>query len=286
MIPYLAADELGGKRSGAPPPDSDSEAELDAFYNECISVANGETQAQPPKKRYEYVVCGIFRDPSVTANPNPEAEPAKEQAQTPGQTTPPLRMSDPIYQSPLCREFLDTLSHLTETQRVEAIHILTFQRVGDLASGVAMNFTKNAESVRSSTVKVSVHKKPSPLAGKCLIIDADDEKPFSSSADIIVRPIGDAVSSEILLVLPLCGYQVLNRVFISGHVFTNNSGNPSQVEVAVLRHYLDCNPTTPVSQDSLLVEVRCVGDGDPETYKARMREYTQLLYKYVDFALQ
>ncbi|CDR95797.1 hypothetical protein, conserved [Babesia bigemina] len=279
MIPYRAANEFGGWRPGAEPPDTDSEAELEAFYRECMSAASGDAAAASSKKRYEYVVFGIFRDPSVhvpeTAEPEPEA----------AQANPPSRMSDPIYQSPLCQEFLDTLSHLMETQRVEARHLLAYRRDGERHARASLNFTSKEATVKSSSVKVNVHKPPSPLAGQCTMVEAN-EKPVVSSADVVVRPIGGAVNADILTVLPLCGYRVVSRMFICGHVFTSNYGNPSQVEVAVLRHYADCNPNTPVSPDSLLVEVRCVGDGDPETYKARLREYTQLLYKYVDFSLQ
>lgn len=111
----------------APPSDlgeDDSDAELDAFFQQCKAFVTVE-RSKSSKRQYEYVVSGIFRDPSVTFD-------ALNTSLHHGKEEDPFAESkisgDPIYSSPLYKEFIETLSHLTTTQRVEAYEHLTFTR--------------------------------------------------------------------------------------------------------------------------------------------------------------
>ncbi|GIX66120.1 mediator complex subunit MED18, putative [Babesia caballi] len=279
-VPDYVANWREGEPDARPPAEPapiDSEAELDSFLQECQAHPGADPFCSAPRAQHEYVVSGIFKDPSV--------RPAAAGSAEPRSPSTALRCSDPLFSSALYREFLDTLSHLMDTQRVVAYERLTYRRAPLAGSRGALNFTSNVDAEERKTLVLCVHKPPGPLAGQCTLVEVDHERASASSADVVVRPAGYTVGIDMATVLPLCGYDVVKRLFVCGHVFTRNHGNPSQVEVAVLRHYVDCDPTMPVSPNTMLVEVRCTGDGDLETYKARLLEHSGLLYKYVEFAL-
>ncbi|ORM39624.1 uncharacterized protein BXIN_0080 [Babesia sp. Xinjiang] len=270
-------------RTTAPSADTDepnSDEELDSFLKECQSRMATGGHMPMPKKRYEYVISGIFRDTNV------QFDPAKV---LPSESSPDNnshRLSDPMYQSELYRDFLNTLSHLMETHRVEAYERLTFTRRPLAQSRNPVNFTSKTATEESKTVELHIHKPPSKIAGRCTLVHMDHLKASMSSADVVVREVGSGVSADMATVLPLCDFIMTKRMFVCGHIFTSNYGNPSHVEIAVLRHYLDCNPQAPASPNGLLVEIRCRGEADIETYKTRLREYARLLYNYVEFSFE
>lgn len=269
----------------APPSDlgeDDSDAELDAFFQQCKAFVTVE-RSKSSKRQYEYVVSGIFRDPSVTFD-------ALNTSLHHGKEEDPFAESkisgDPIYSSPLYKEFIETLSHLTTTQRVEAYEHLTFTRSTVSNSRTALNFTNTVGIDERKSIDIYVHKTPGPLHGKCTLRELDGGKRSSASGDVVVRNLQTVVDHDMITVIQLYGYRYTKRMYVCGHVFTNNYGNPNHIEIAVLRHYLDCDPAAPASPNTLLVELRCIGDGEIETYRSLLRDYTRLLYKYVNFSLE
>ncbi|GFE53737.1 hypothetical protein BaOVIS_011410 [Babesia ovis] len=260
--------------------ESNSVEDLDSVFKVSKSLLDADGMLHTPKLRYEYVVSGIFKDPTVSFDPSAVLSP-----ETTSDSDSP-RLCDPIFDSTLYRDFLNTLSHLMETQRLESYERLVYSRGSVARSHSAINFTSNVATGETKTLELFVHKDPSPLAGQCTMFDLHNHSASTSSADVVTRSVGGMVGVDMVSVLPIYGFTLTKRMFVCGHVFSSNYGNPMHMEIAVLRHYLDCNPKTPLLPNCLLVELRCRGDGDIDMYKSRLRDYTRLLYNYVEFSFE
>lgn len=266
------------------PREDDSDAELDAFLQECQAKQLEDLLPHTPKKRYEYVVSGIFQDPGPEFNATESSGSAVPGG--PGISNEDPLTEDPIYNSLLYKELLETLSHLMEIHEVEVYEQITFTRNSAARSTSALNFTKTGEMGQSRSIEVHIHKATDRLKESFMLRTLYNEKGSSTGSDVSIRNMLTPVGNDIVTVLQLQGYNISKRLYVCGHVFTNNYGNHNHIEIAVMRHYLDCNPATPVCPKSLLVEVRCIGDGEVETYRNLLSDYTKILYKYVNFSME
>ncbi|EDO06891.1 uncharacterized protein BBOV_IV005300 [Babesia bovis T2Bo] len=259
---------------------NDSGIDLDEFLKECQLRLSTDTAIATPKKQYEYVVRGIFKDPCVKFDPL-QVMPSEGKSDRSA-----VLLHDPLFESDRYRQFINTLSNLMETQRLEVYERVIYTRKSVAQSHTAVNFTSKAATDDNTTLELLIHKPPSPLAGKCTLVELDRDRVVASAEDMIIRTVGGTVGIDIVSVLPMVNFEVKNRMFVCGHVFGSHYGTAMQAEIAVLRHYLDCNPQTPLSPNCFLVEIRFMGEGDIESCKARLREYTQLLYNYAEFSFE
>ncbi|KAK1442063.1 hypothetical protein BgAZ_400930 [Babesia gibsoni] len=259
---------------------NESDAELDAFFQECQELLQAYRAQYVSKKCCEYVITGIFKDPNVKI----EAPLPSENAEQESDTKEIPMASDPIFNGSLYKEMLDTLSHLMETQKVEAYEQVTFTKKPETDKSSVLDFTRAVKIEESKSIDVYFHKGTASRESRCALRVLDVEKASTSSSDVVIRNVPTAVGEDIYTILPLYDYEITKKIYVCGHVFANNYGNENHIEIAVLRHYLECNPSTPASPECLLVEIRCIGTGELELYKNVLGDYKKLLYKYVTFS--
>ncbi|AFZ80424.1 hypothetical protein BEWA_032770 [Theileria equi strain WA] len=181
----------------------------------------------------------------------------------------------------LYEELKEMLEHVSDICTVHEYDFHLYIRDKRYFNRAANFVSRDQEEIKH--YEVLAHRQPFNMAGSCTLREIHGP-PGVRVNEINMKTVQSINADDgIMGVLEALGYTASKRSRVQSHTFHIGHGTSNYTQISVARHYSETGEA--LAPGKALIEIKCIGNSDLDTYKTLLKKYSKLLGKFVTFYL-